>query len=61
MVSAMTNVTGIFVVLALALGTLATVQTEASPTAQPMSGDASTGPFNPNQPLDEPAARSRRV
>jgi hypothetical protein len=63
MVLAMNKVSGIFVmlILALVLGTLASVQARAEPTSLPISGDASTGPFNPNHPRDEPAAHSRRV
>ena len=59
----MSRVTGIIVlVLALALGTLGSIQGRTEPLTQSVSGDTSTGPFNPNQPHDEPAAvGSRRV
>ena len=59
----MSRVTGtIALLLALILGTLRSIQGRTEPTTQSVSGDASTGPFNPNQPHDEPAAvRSRRV
>jgi hypothetical protein len=41
----------------LLLGTIASIP--AQPRVQPMSFDNSTGPYNPNQPRDEPAARRR--
>ena len=44
---------------ALLLGTIASIHALSQPGLQPMSFDNSTGPHNPNQPQDEPAARRR--
>jgi len=44
---------------ALLLGTIASIHAQSQPRLQPMSFDNSTGPYNPNQPQDEPAARRR--
>jgi len=44
---------------ALLLGTIASIHAQSQPRLQPMSFDTSTGPYSPNQPQDEPAARRR--
>jgi hypothetical protein len=44
---------------ALLLGTIASIQAQSQPRLQPTSFDNSTGPYNPNQPQDEPGARRR--
>jgi len=43
----------------LLLGTIASINAQSQPRLQPMSFDNSTGPYNPHQPQDEPAARRR--
>jgi hypothetical protein len=43
----------------LLLGTIASIHAQSQPRLQPMSFDNSTGPYNPNQPQDGPAAGRR--
>ena len=57
----MSTSSGIVVVLLLALllGTLASIKAQAHPLIEPVSVvDDSVGPYNPNLPQDEPAVRS---
>jgi hypothetical protein len=44
---------------ALLLGTIASIHAQSQPRLRPMSVDNSTGPHNPHQRQDEPAARRR--
>jgi hypothetical protein len=60
----MTKSSGIVVVLLLALllGTLASIKAQSDPLLENASVvDNSTGPFNPNLPQDEPALRRRSL
>jgi hypothetical protein len=58
----MARSSGIIVVLLLALllGTLASIKAQSDPLLENAAIlDDSTGPYNPNLPLDEPAFRRR--
>jgi hypothetical protein len=60
----MARSSGIIVVLLLALllGTLASIKAQSDPLVEHASMlDDSTGPYNPNLPLDEPASRRRSL
>jgi hypothetical protein len=47
----------VFLLVVLLLGTLASIKAQSEPLLESVSIDESTGPFNPHQPQDEPAAR----